>query len=252
MLFIMKKFVLAMLCLAVFSFAANAQTDVPVSAADTLNKAVTAADTVKSVATPAQPSDDSMVLFEEGANAAGAEDPSAAGDESTPVDPKNIGLHRFLDGMKLDGMQLTKEQQMDILAELSAADGEDYISQWEKYRKGRGTGVGLIIAGSSLAAAGGAVVVGSGLVFVACVIWVALGGQEAVDNFSRQFAPWFISGAIGVGAGAAVAAVGIPITVSNCKKMNAITDRYNQPRTASSPVLTFGTTRSGIGLALNF
>lgn len=235
-----------MLFLAVISFAAKAQTDNPVSAADT----------VKTVTAPVTPADDTMVLFDEGAGAVQAADPSETvqepSGEAAPLDPKVIGLYRHLDGMRLNGMDLTKEQQMDILAELSALDGEDYVSQWEKYRKGRGVGVGLIIGGSSLAAAGGAVIIGAGLVYVVCAIFVVLGGQEAIDNLTRLFTPWFISGAVAVGAGAAVAIAGIPITKTNCNKMSTITNRYNQVRNSPAMVLTFGQTRSGIGLALNF
>ena len=241
-----------MLCLAVSSFAANAQTDVSVSPDETLAKAGSPADTVNAVMARAQAADDTMVLFEDGAEAVQGADPVVDEEDTAQVNPKEIGLHRHLDGMKLDGMVLTKEQQMDILAELSAADGEDYIAQWEKYRKGRGWGVGLIIGGASLAATGAAVVVGTGLVWVVCVIFVAVGGQEAVDNLSRQFAPWIYGGLAAFGAGTAVAVAGIPLTTSNCKKMNEITDRYNHQGSASSPVLTFGPTRSGFGLALNF
>ena len=58
------------------------------------------------------------------------------------------------------------------------------------------------------------------------------------------------------GAGTACAIAGIPTTVSSCKKMNAIVNRYNETHApeASLPAVTlnFGRTANGVGFTLNF
>ena len=167
-------------------------------------------------------------------------------------------LERYRAGMKMDGTVLNADEQALILANV---DGVDRTAEWAKYKKNRAIGKGLIIGGSSAAAAGAVVFVGTGVVWVLVAalgggIAAAAGGdgQEAVDNISKQFEPWFIgSGAVTIaGAGAAIA--GIPMVVVNNRKMNGIVNDWNNANGHGTEdvSLNFGAAPSGIGFTLNF
>ena len=167
-------------------------------------------------------------------------------------------LERHNGGMRMDGTDLTPDEMAVILADVN---GVDRTADWYKYKGKRALGEGLIIGGSATAAAGAVVFVGTGVVWVLCAalgggLAGALGGdgQEAVDDISKQFEPWFIgSGALTIaGAGAAIA--GIPILVSNNKKLNGIVNEWNEvnaPKTEEVS-LNFGAAPSGVGFTLNF
>jgi len=161
-------------------------------------------------------------------------------------------LERYRAGMKMDGILLNADEQAVILANV---DGLDRTADWQRYKSGRAVGKGLIIGGSSVAAAGAVTFVGAGLVYVVVAIFVAIGGQEAMDNLGRQFEPWFIGSGIAVGTGAATAVAGIPIVVVNNHKMNSIVQDWNNANAASlsSDVsLNFGAAPSGVGFTVNF
>lgn len=167
-------------------------------------------------------------------------------------------LERHRAGMKMDGIKLNADE---VAAILSNVDGLDRTAEWQQYKKNRAVGKGLIIGGSSLAAAGAVVFVGAGAVWIVAVAFgaglsAALGGdgQEAADNISTQLAPWFYGagGAAVIGAGSAIA--GIPIVVVNNKKMNSIVKDWNEAngRVSSDVSFNFGAAPSGVGFTLNF
>lgn len=167
-------------------------------------------------------------------------------------------LERYRTGMKMDGIKLNADE---VAAILSNVDGLDRTAEWQQYKKNRAVGKGLIIGGSSLAAAGAVVFVGAGAVWIVAVAFgaglsAALGGdgQEAADSISSQLAPWFYGagGAAVIGAGSAIA--GIPIVVVNNKKMNSIVKDWNEAngRVSSDVSFNFGAAPSGVGFTLNF
>lgn len=164
-------------------------------------------------------------------------------------------LRRKRAGLTLDGQKLSAEEQAQLLSDIG---GLDYTEQWNRYARGRRTGIALISVGAATAAAGAAVVAGTGLVYVVGLIIVAPvagvsdNGDEVVDDYGRSFRPWFTGGFIALGAGAAVAVAGIPVTVKNCRRMNGIVDRYNEEYTQPAAELAFGATGNGIGLMLRF
>ncbi|MBP5636250.1 MAG: hypothetical protein J6X25_01865 [Bacteroidales bacterium] len=172
-------------------------------------------------------------------------------------------LERHNGGMRLDGTDLTPDEMAIILADVN---GVDRTLDWESYKRKRALGEGLIIGGSSAAAAGAVVFVGTTVVWVLVaalgggIAAVASGGdtdstQNAVDDLSKQFAPWFWGSGILTGAGAVAAVSGIPILVVNNKKLNGIVNEWNQAQgnvVASDISLNFGAAPSGIGLTLNF
>ena len=167
-------------------------------------------------------------------------------------------LERHHGGMRMDGTDLTPDEMAVILADVA---GEDRTAEWYKYKGNRALGEGLIIGGSATAAAGAVVFVGTGVVWL---LVAALGGglaaafggdgQEAVDNISEQFEPWFIGSGLATGVGAAAAIAGIPIMVSNNKKLNGIVNDWNAVNApaATEVSLNFGAAPSGVGFTLNF
>lgn len=163
---------------------------------------------------------------------------------------------------KTNKVKLTPEQVAYVLSDI---DGVDYNEEWRALNKTRKKGVGLIVGGSIAAGAGTVVFLGSALVELlvflvgAPVASIDESGdsmKEFQENLDKQFAPWYIGSGIVVGAGAACAIAGIPTTVSSCKKMNAIVNKYNDAHApeASLPAvsLNFGRTANGVGLTLNF
>lgn len=167
-------------------------------------------------------------------------------------------LERHNGGMRMDGTDLTPDEMAVILADVA---GEDRTAEWYSYKSKRALGEGLIIGGSATAAAGAVVFAGTGVVWLLCAalgggLAAALGGdgQEAVDNISEEFEPWFIGSAIVTGAGAATAIAGIPILVTNNKKLNGIVNDWNAVNapTDTEVSLNFGAAPSGVGFTLNF
>ena len=163
---------------------------------------------------------------------------------------------------KTNKVKLTPEQVACVLSDI---DGVDYNDEWQALNRTRKKGVGLIVGGSIAAGTGAVVFLGAAVVEVLVLI---LGApiasmdesgesmEEFKANLEKEFAPWYIGSGIVTGAGAACAIAGIPTTVSSCRKMNAIVNRYNETRTpaASLPEVTlnFGRTANGVGLTLNF
>lgn len=170
------------------------------------------------------------------------------------------GVMKTLD--KENKVKLTPEQVAYVLSDI---DGVDYNDEWNQLNRNRKKGVGLITGGSIAAGTGAAVFLGAAvveiLVFVLGAPLAAMDEsgdsmKEFEENLNKQFAPWYIGSGIVVGAGTACIIAGIPTTVKNGKKMNAIVNRYNETLTpaASQPEVTlnFGRTANGVGLTLNF
>lgn len=171
------------------------------------------------------------------------------------------GLMQTLD--KENRVNLSPEQVAYILSDI---DGVDYNEEWQALDKKRKTGVGLIVGGSIAAGTGAVMLLGTTIVHVLVLILgapitaIADDSGEATEKMEedlrKQFAPWYIGSGIVTGAGIACAVAGIPTTVSNCKKMNAIVNRYNETHApaASLPEVTlnFSRTPNGVGFVLNF
>ena len=163
---------------------------------------------------------------------------------------------------KTNKVKLTPEQVAYVLHDI---DGVDYNDEWHDLNRTRKKGVGLIVGGSIAAGTGALVFVGAAVVEVLVfVLGAPLASmdesgesmEEFKANLEKEFAPWYIGSGIVAGAGTACAIAGIPTTVSSCKKMNAIVNRYNETRApeASLPAVTlnFGRTANGVGFTLNF
>ena len=163
---------------------------------------------------------------------------------------------------KTNKVKLTPEQVAYVLHDI---DGVDYNDEWYELNRTRKKGVGLIVGGSIAAGAGALVFVGAAVVEVLVfVLGAPLASmdesgesmEEFKANLEKEFAPWYIGSGIVAGAGTACAIAGIPTTVSSCKKMNAIVNRYNETRAPESSLpavtLNFGRTANGVGFTLNF
>ena len=163
--------------------------------------------------------------------------------------------------MKLDGVRLSRVEQQQLLSDIG---GVDYNDAWNKARGWRTAGISMMAGGSAVALFGAGYAMVYALAGVLGIIIVApvaaIGGedsaQEAADDISNQMAPHITGGLITCFIGTGTAIAGIPITVVNCRKMSKIVDEYNDiynpAPAAPEATLTFGPTRSGIGLALNF
>ena len=133
------------------------------------------------------------------------------------------------------------------------------VAAWDKYRKERGWGIGLTSGGYTLAAAGfcyGGVYLMAGIVGT---IFVAIGGQEAVDKMWADLGPQVTIGGIAMFTGLAVGTTGVVLLCVGNGNMRKTARLCNDaglpvPEPLVSPMaeLTFGPTPSGVGLALRF
>lgn len=163
----------------------------------------------------------------------------------------------------LDGNRLRKDATIALLADV---DGENLYPAWHKAKAWRGAGIGMIAGGSTVAVVGAGFVVVYGL---AAVLGIAIGasaeamaggdGSQAADSISAEIEPYIVGGTAAMFIGAGTAIAGIPVTVVNCRKMTKIVHRYNDsvtetslPEPSPEVTLSFGPTRSGVGVALNF
>lgn len=149
---------------------------------------------------------------------------------------RRVGSH-----IEMDGERLSPEAQATLLADI---DGQDYNSIWQQTRKGRNTGLGLVIGGGVAVLGGGvSLLIGA----TASVIGAAvggtvgsLGGQEnarhGAEEGARAGKPLITAGLITAGLGIVSTGVGIPLIVKSNKKLSGIVDTYN----------------NGIGLAFRF
>ncbi len=159
-------------------------------------------------------------------------------------------LKRYRSGLKLDGVKLSREEQEAVLRDIG---GIDYNQQWDEYVRKRKLGANLTGIGSGIAAVGATAFVGTGLVCAVGLIFVGIGGQEAVDDYTKGFQPWFAGSAIVTGVGAVMAVAGLPMLLTYNHKLRSITDEYNRlSQEAASVQLSLGPAPSGLGLVLTF
>ena len=134
------------------------------------------------------------------------------------------------------------EAQTSLLSDLSWVD---YNQALEKARKGRNTGIGLVVGGGVAVVGGGAaVVIGLTTSVVGAAVGAtvgSIGGQEGASNGAQQGskagAPLMTAGLIAAGAGLVATGVGIPLIVKNNRTLK---------------LLRLGHTGNGVGLALVF
>ena len=153
--------------------------------------------------------------------------------------------------LALQGEKLDKATTQAILDQVG---GPEMVAAWDKYRKERGWGIGLTAGGYTLTAAGfcfGGVYVLAGVVGT---IFVAIGGQEAVDKMWADLGPKVQIGGAAMLTGLAVGTTGVVLLCvgnGNMKKLARTCDAAGlEPLPAAQ--LTFGPTPSGVGLALRF
>ena len=134
------------------------------------------------------------------------------------------------------------ETQTSPLAE---AGWVDYNQALEKARRGRNTGIGLVIGGGVAVVGGGAaVIIGLTTSVVGAAVGAtvgSIGGQEGASNGAQQGSkagdPLMTAGLIAAGAGLVATGVGIPLIVKNNRTLKQ---------------LRLGPTGNGVGLALVF
>ena len=153
--------------------------------------------------------------------------------------------------LALQGEKLDKATTQAILDQVG---GPEMVAAWDKYRKERGWGIGLTAGGYTLAAAGfcfGGVYVLAGVVGT---IFVAIGGQEAVDKMWADLGPKVQIGGAAMLTGFAVGTTGVVLLCvgnGNMKKLARTCDAAGLEPIPTAQ-LTFGPTPSGVGLALRF
>ena len=153
--------------------------------------------------------------------------------------------------LALQGEKLDRETTEAILNQVG---GPDMVDDWNNYRKERGSS-----GGYTLAAAGfcyGGVYLMAGIVGT---IFVAIGGQEAVDKMWADLGPQVTIGGIAMFTGLAVGTTGVVLLCVGNGNMRKTARLCNDaglpvPEPLVSPMaeLTFGPTPSGVGLALRF
>ena len=161
-------------------------------------------------------------------------------------DLKKKGTVLALQGEKLD--RATTE------AILSQVGGPEMVAAWDKYRKERGWGIGLTAGGYTLAAAGfcfGGVYVLAGLIGT---MFVAIGGQEAVDKLWADLGPMVQIGGVAMFTGLAAGTTGVVLLCVGNGNMRKLAKACDAAGLApvTEVQLTFGPTPSGMGLALRF
>ena len=153
--------------------------------------------------------------------------------------------------LALQGEKLDKATTQAILDQVG---GPEMVAAWDKYRKERGWGIGLTAGGYTLAAAGfcfGGVYVLAGVVGT---IFVAIGGQEAVDKMWADLGPKVQIGGAAMLTGLAVGTTGVVLLCVGNGNMKKLARTCDAAGLEPSPTaqLTFGPTPSGVGLALRF
>lgn len=161
-----------------------------------------------------------------------------------------VGAHHKGVKIKLDGTVLTKEQQSLLLSNI---DLEDYNDEWASYKKQRHLGNGLAIGGSVMIGVGAAAeVVALGYIVVGALVGALTLGQADMAEIMKPAGYLAAGGLAAAGVGAGALAVGIPIRVKADKKMKAVCEGYNNATERVEKEFIFGSTGSGVGLALRF
>lgn len=163
---------------------------------------------------------------------------------------KIAGAHRYRTTIKLDGVKLDQPQLQLLLSDI---EGTNQVESWEKYVRRHNWGKGLTIAGSSVVGAGGVVFVfGMAYILVGVIVIALTAGLGDSDEILKPGATMLSVGAIGMLAGGAIDAVGIPLLVSANHKMRDICDGYNTATQKVDKQLILGGTGNGVGLAFRF
>jgi hypothetical protein len=161
-----------------------------------------------------------------------------------------VGAHHKGVKIKLDGTVLTKEQQSLLLSNI---DLEDYNDEWASYKKQRHLGNGLVIGGSVMIGVGAAAEVAAlGYIVVGALVGALTLGQADMAEIMKPAGYLAAGGLAAAGVGAGALAVGIPIRVKADKKMKAVCEGYNNATERVEKEFIFGSTGSGVGLALRF
>ncbi len=161
-----------------------------------------------------------------------------------------VGAHHKGVKIKLDGTVLTKEQQSLLLSNI---DLEDYNDEWASYKKQRHLGNGLVIGGSVMIGVGAAAEVAAlGYIVVGALVGALTLGQADMAEIMKPAGYLAAGGLAAAGVGAGELAVGIPIRVKADKKMKAVCEGYNNATERVEKEFIFGSTGSGVGLALRF
>lgn len=161
--------------------------------------------------------------------------------------------------LKMKGARIAvlgeKLDQETTRALLDQVGGAEMVAEWDRYVDQRGWGIGLTAGGYTLAVAGlcyGGVYLLAGVVGS---IFAAIGGQEAVDKMWDDMGPRVQIGGAAMLAGIAAGTTGVVLLcVGNHRLRNlaASCDAAGLPPVTPAAELTFGTTPSGVGLALRF
>lgn len=161
-----------------------------------------------------------------------------------------VGAHHKGVKIKLDGTVLTKEQQSLLLSNI---DLEDYNDEWASYKKQRHLGNGLVIGGSVMIGVGAAAEVAAlGYIVVGALVGALTLGQADMNEIMKPAGYLAAGGLVAAGLGAGTIAVGVPIRVKADKKMKAVCEGYNNATERVEKEFIFGSTGSGVGLALRF
>ena len=155
--------------------------------------------------------------------------------------------------IKLNGTILSPQEKAQLLSDIN---GTDFTDEWNQAARRSRTGRALTISGGIATGAGllgaaagillsatGAIIGSTAGAMVGNAVTGAQEGAKAGEPLTT------ISTIVG-GAGLVALGVGIPLLVSNNKKMNSILDRYNDDRPVAQ--LDFGPTAHGVGFILKF
>lgn len=164
-------------------------------------------------------------------------------------------LHRKGTHLASSAGKLTEAEMSTVLTDI---DGVDYNDQWKKASARRSTGLGMTIGGAVAGVAGGVVTMaglGTSLIGAAVGGTVgSIGGQESASEAANKGAeagtPLITAGLIAGLAGVTSFCVGLPMLISNNKKLNGIVDRYNGSQSKTSVAL--GSTGNGFGVQVIF
>ena len=142
---------------------------------------------------------------------------------------------------------------------LTQTGGPEMVSSWDRYSLERNWGIGLTSGGYALMAAG---LCYGGVYFLAGIVgtmFVAIGGQQAVDKLWSDLGPRVTIGGIATLVGFAAGTTGVVLLcVGNrhLRTMTATCDAAGLPPLSGEDTpqaaLTFGPTPSGVGFALRF
>lgn len=157
--------------------------------------------------------------------------------------------------LEAQGVRLSEAEMNAVLSDIG---GVNYNEDWNDWTTRRNTGMGLTLGGAAVGIAGGVVVMLGAAVSIAGMgagaIVGSIGGQEGAQQAAEAGAqagkPYLTAGTIAGLAGLTSFCVGLPMWISNTKKMNGVVNQYNADKPQAS--LTFGSTDSGIGFRFNF